>query len=89
MSQNPVLLIMPHLNIVKMLHIQNIFSTQDSSLELSRRAEVFSLKILVTIVLPLLANEDSFVSEMESFHFRGFKMLKNPVRNNPSCCTMS
>lgn len=70
---------MSNLNIVQMLHIQNIFSTQEifhTPLELSSWAEVFSLKILVTIVLPLLENEDSYASEMESFYFRGFKMLK-------------
>lgn len=81
---------MANLNIAPMLHIQSTFSTQVSSLELSSSAEVFSLKALVAVVFPPLANKASNASEMEAFHFSGFKIYlkKNPVRNNSSSCMM-
>lgn len=65
---------MANLNIAPMLHIQSIFSTQVSSLELSSSAEVFSLKASVAVVFPPLANKASNASEMEAFHFGGFKI---------------
>lgn len=70
----PVWQKMANLNIAPMLHIQSIFSTQVSSLELSSSAEVFSLKALVAVVFPALANKASSASEMEAFHFGEFKI---------------